>query len=168
MKKYSITFKSQFRALWSILFLGFIFIVFLLYIYEPSSEFYFYLKFTIPLYLLLLFPVLFLHFQYLSVNKDTVLEIADDGHSIVIIENKNVQVIKVTEIEKINFYLTSALIRKSIARSSPFEDYHYCKIFLYNKKSYILTSLLGEKLEVIFKDVNVSKERISGFYNSIK
>jgi hypothetical protein len=168
MKKYSITVKSQFKALWSILFMGFVFIIFLLYIYEPSIEFYFYFKFTILLYLIFLFPVLFLHFQYLSFNKHTYLEIADDGQSISIIENRNVQVIKVAEIEKIEFYLTRALIRKSISRSSPFENYHYCKIILKNRKSYILTCLLAENLEVILKDINVLKVMISGFYNSIR
>ena len=110
MKIYSVSQKSQLSALWTIVFIGGIWIIFLLYIYEPTREFYFYLKFSIPLYLILLCPVLYLHFQYLSYNKNTILNI-DFEKQIICIDNGNeIIIIGVKDIDRIDFYLTSALI----------------------------------------------------------
>ena len=169
MKTYQITFKNQLRALYPIILIEVLFISLLIYLYEPTNGFYFYLQCTGILFFILFCFVIFLHLQYYNRNKYTIVKIDEEQNEIKISpRGGDFVLILPAEIKKIEFHLSYGTYYNWSYRNLPFDDYHYCKIFLNNNKSYILTSLLAENLDFMFKNINVSKERNLRFYNNIK
>lgn len=169
MKVYSITLANQLKALLPLIFVEGILIVFAIFLYQPTTDYYLFLKCSALPFFLLLFAGLYVHFQYLSINKDTILKV-DESNQVIYVSSRNTDemTISVTEIIKIDFYLSYGMYSKRSYRNLPFDDYHYCILLLENKKHFVLTSLLGSDLEEIFEHINVQKERHLSVYNNVK
>ncbi len=170
MKEYSLTLANQFKALLPLIFVEGFLIVLAIFLYEPTTTSDYYRLFTcisVP-FLILLLPGLYLHFQYLKVNKDTILKV-DEAQQIIYISKGHSDTIAITkkEIVKIDFYLSYGMYSKRSYRNLPFDDYHYCILLLANKDQFVFTSLLGSDLEIIFEHINVLKDRHLSRYNCL-
>jgi hypothetical protein len=94
---------------------------------------------------------LYLHFEYLAVNKGEEYYIRDTE----LIKRKGGEeiVYKNNEIEKIIFYLSPALYKNSNFHFLAIEDYHYAVVKLKTGKELILTCLLAPRIDKSLKQI---------------
>ena len=119
----------------------------------------------IPYFVFFFFPVLFLHFNYLSQNIGVVF--ISKG-SITVIKNE-LEVLKynIDQINEIIFYFNGS--KGTVNGVLAFSDYYYARIELSDSSCFIINSLYSSKIDKIleenFKDVKITKEKV--FYPMI-
>lgn len=148
-EKYKITGLRQLELLFPGVIINCITILIYIYFIGLSAPLYITIAFFVFFFGINLLPVIILHLQYLSVNKNSVL-LCDSIEQKLEYSRKNV-IYKAgfSEIESIHYY-------SSYGRSSwyTFGEYGFCKIVLSNKEEFIVTCLmmrnLKEKVEKTF------------------
>lgn len=156
--KLKITFCSQIKSLWNIIFLSLLYFSFLTYLFGISDVITIaYL--ALPFIIIFVFPVMIIHINYFLRNTKIYFEI--NSSSLVAMEGKEKIIYKSTDITRIIIYATPNRLKDTATRSFPFEDYHYVKIIFNNGQEITLTSLLSHNLDrqiqKYFKDVTIDK-----------
>jgi hypothetical protein len=160
--KYKITLKNQFKALEFILFVllfcsGCIF-------YFKRTNPAFHTEYFIWLFLIQFIPVLFLHIEYLILNRTSSLTI-NDVHQIAYTDQSSTVEIHEDEIAGIFLFLPPSAYRDYVARKMqllPIEPYGYAIIYTKDGDKIIITSLMiSDLFEEFskFKNVTIEKKR---------
>ena len=125
--------------------------------------------FFVPYFIIVVFPVLYLHLDYYSRNGGVKFIISESG-----IVKKNYEkeiVYHINDFETIEFVMTAGRI-SAIARGGlPFVNYYYAKIRLKTSEEIIITSLYSQGVEDAlifnFKDKNVPIIYSKCFYPNV-
>ncbi|KQB39377.1 hypothetical protein RC62_1058 [Flavobacterium aquidurense] len=120
----------------------------------------------IPYFLLLFFPVIILHVNYLKENRGVVVEITEN---ILLLKKGNfIKEYHVNQINEIVVYTGGT--RNTVSPGLAHSNYYYVKIKLQDGLFFIITSLYSCKidkiLQVNFKNVKITTEKV--FYPIIK
>ncbi|MCV9930948.1 hypothetical protein OIU80_01505 [Flavobacterium sp. LS1R47] len=158
-----ISFLNQLKMLSDLIFITFVYFFMIYYFLSFDIKLIVYL--LIPYFLMFIFPVLWLHFNYLNQTKDVVYEISKN----VILKKRGIEILKYnnSDISEITFRLNGS--KDTSNGTLAYSKYYYAKIKLLDESFFIITSLYSSKIDTIleenFKDVKITKEKV--FYPMI-
>ena len=159
------SFLNQLKMLSDLIFISICYFL-LLYISLETFDFKLISCLVIPYVLISIFPVLFLHFNYLNQGKSIIFEI--NQNKILKKMGNNILKYHIEEINEIVFFMNGA--KNTGYGALPFKKYHYAKINFLDGSCFIITSLYSSKIDKIleenFKDVKMTTEKV--FYPMIR
>lgn len=141
--QFKITFKNQFKALEFALFILLFTIACMLYFYYTDPMFR--LQIFIWLFLIQLIPVLYLHFEYLIINRGSSLVVNNDLSALKYMKDHEVVDLNFNQIARIVLYMPPSAYRGNIERKMqflPVEPYSYAVVYSNEGDKIIITSLM--------------------------
>lgn len=158
-----ITLWKQIKSLATLLFITSLYIGFLIYAEIPLGKKSI-LIFLLPYLAFFFIPVAVLHLNYYINGFGILYKIDESG--ITKIANNKEEVIPITDIKEITFFMMPNRAKDSAYRELPFEEYYYVQILTTNEKVIFISSLFSTKIdkiiEVNFKDLKI--KRLPAFY----
>ncbi len=132
-----ITAMRQFKALSYFLF--YLFAITIAYFYTINLDEAFYVIFG-PLSFFLVFPTLFLHFEYIYRNKKEEYELC--GDKIIRRKENNVSFYNKEDIKKVEIYVSPNYFSNDLYFTA-YANYHFAKVYLVSGEILYITSLLA-------------------------
>ena len=173
VKNYTITKKSQFASMFSLVWLFAMFTGAAIIIYfrvGSTATFTFFIPGFLILYIVQVIFLMLIHSSYYSVNKGDEL-ICDYDSKLMIYHHKGkVSEIRPFEIASVKNYMSYPMKNKTIG-SLAWDDYNYCEIELMNGQSIIITSLLVSDMNFFLENMNIDNNkitRIAKLFNTIE
>ena len=141
--QFKITFRNQFKALEFTIFLLLFTLGCMLYFYYTNP--FFRLQIFVWLFVIQLVPVLYLHFEYLLINKGSYLIINNDLSMLKYINMHEEVGLNFNQIARIVLYLPPSAYRGNIERKMqflPIEPYGYAVIYSKDGDKLMISSLM--------------------------
>lgn len=160
--KLTVTFGNHLRKLW----INIVFILLFLFVMSVSNwDVYAFLGGTLFL-LLIIFPNIYIHFDYYSYCKDLELELKEE--ELILTFQDVSHRFSIQDIEKVVIHQNGTRLSRIIS-SFAFESYFYCEVLLKNRQKLILPCLFSSHLDTLLKDAysNLIFEDVTTFYPNI-
>lgn len=151
--KYTVIRKNIFRALNEVIIYGVILLVIVIYLWnefnstEESSVFYLVSGLLVFFYIVVVFiPVIVLFLNYYKYNKKTVIVFKEK--EIIL----NTQLIRVFDIKQVNIFANKMHFKGQVGKLPHQDNFYYMELLLKDNSVYILTSLLDQNIDKVFKN----------------
>ena len=146
-----------------------IIVAIILYIfYAANFDINIFLYVIIPMFIVLVLPTAYIHYDYYNHGRNYSYEINDRG----IIQFKNDKFVTFdrANFKEIKLYMSGTRLIGSAVKNFPFEDYYYAKIITVKGEELLISCLFHKKiddlLESLYREVPLTKEK--RFYPSIQ
>lgn len=96
-------------------------------------------------------PTLYIHTNYYKYMSGEILFLEETQIRIQSLKTNTVSVFNVSDINKVELFMSGTRITNLVKKNFAFEDYYYYEIEFINKDKIIISSLYSENIDSIFK-----------------